>query len=394
MERLKIAFYTDNYLPIKDGVVNQIICLRKELERRGHKVFIITAGDEKTKELAKKDKHLIVLSGLKFIDKKSTFALDPSILLQVVNGQDFDIIHAHSPFIMGLSAAFVSRFTKAKLVSTFHTHFFNRLAMSKYVAYFSKALSSNRFFLAVSKAVIVGYLKLYYKACACVITPSKFAKRLLTRRGIKNVEVIENGIELKGNAKMTKSEARNLLGIPKKDKIVLYLGRISKEKNIDFLIRRAKLLEKAGFKLIIAGDGPQLEEYKMKCFLHGINSIYFPGFVEEKEKEYYYRAADVFCNPSTFETSCVADMEAMSYNLPILAPRNSAQAEFMEQAVKCGELFNLSDKKEFLEKLNKITKSRRSYSPMNIVRRFNVKIAVDRLITLYRRIISNSNSTV
>ena len=88
MQKLKIAFYTDNYLPIRDGVISYVITMRKELERRGHEVFIITAGDKKTAELAKTDPNLIVLRGFKFIDGKSTVAMDR---WHAANGGVYDI---------------------------------------------------------------------------------------------------------------------------------------------------------------------------------------------------------------------------------------------------------------------------------------------------------------
>lgn len=387
MQKLKIAFYTDNYLPITDGVISYIIAMRKELERRGHEVFIITAGDKKTVEFAKNDPNIIVLRGIKFIDNKSTLALDPTILLQAIKGRSFDIIHAHSPFAVGLSAAFISRLTKARLISTFHTHFFHRLAISKYVSYVSKSLSSNRIFLKISKLLMVGYLRLYYKTCDTVISPSKFAKNLLGRYGIKNVEVIEHGLKLKNNVKLKKAEARQLLGLPKKDRIILYLGRISKEKNLEFLIRSAKLLEKKGFKIIIAGSGPMLEEYRTKSLLAGITSISFPGFIKDAEKTYYYRAADIFCNPSTFDTACIADIEAMNNNLPLLVAKRGAQVEFINKG-KCGEAFNINDPRDFVNKAMKIVRDRRSYFPRRIADKFNIRKAAENLIALYRKVLS------
>ena len=66
METLKIAFYTDSYLPSRDGVVTSIINTRKELERRGHEVYIFASGGRETTKLSKKDKKLYVIKGMQF----------------------------------------------------------------------------------------------------------------------------------------------------------------------------------------------------------------------------------------------------------------------------------------------------------------------------------------
>ncbi len=390
-EKLRIAFYTDNYLPINDGVISYIVTMRKELEKRGHEVFILTAGDSKTAEIAKNDPHVLVFRGIKFIDGKSTIVLDPSLLLQPITGKRFDIIHAHSPFLMGLSAAALAKLTGAKLVSTFHTYFFHRLAMSKYVSYFSKLLAKNRVFLKLSQLIMIGYLKLYYSGCARIISPSRFIKRVLRKNGIKNVEVLNHGIALDKTPRVTRQEARRLLGIPKKQKIILYLGRVAKEKNLLPLIKAGKFLEKKGFRVIIAGGGPQLDEYRGKSDLLGLRSITFTGSVNEEEKEYYYRAADLFCNPSTFDTGCISALEAMKFNTPILVPRACAQTELIESG-RCGEAFDQDDAADLAKKAMLIVNNRRKYFPKKAAGRFSIKKAADGLIAIYRKVLSNKQS--
>jgi 1,2-diacylglycerol 3-alpha-glucosyltransferase len=388
MSKLKIAFYTDRYLPLHDGVITYIKTMRKELERRGHEVFVITSGGKETHNLAKKDGHLIVLNGLRFIDGESTVAFDPLILRQVINDKKLDIIHAHNPFILGLSARIIAGLTKVKLVSTFHTYYFHKASLNKWLSLISKFLSSNKFAVKLFKSAMIGYLKWYYKKCAYIISPSKFAKRLLARQGIKNVEVVENPIEFEEKSMISKEGARRLLGIHKNDRVILYLGRIGEEKNLKFLLRAAPALKKNGFKIIIAGTGPKLVEYRNKSLLLGLDSVSFPGFVKDSEKKYYYRAADIFCNPSTFDTSCIAAMEALNYNLPILVPANSAQAEYVEKG-KCGETFQVNDQQDFIAKALKIAGNGRSYSPRTVARKFNVQIIANKLLALYKRVLAD-----
>ncbi len=134
MKRLKIAFYTDTYLPSVDGVVASIISTRRELERRGHEVYVFTSGGKATKELAKRDAHLAVLNGIKFRKyPQYTIALEPKFSAKIRRIKP-DIIHFHTPFSMGFLAAGASWLTGAKLVGTFHTLIFSDDALDSYLS--------------------------------------------------------------------------------------------------------------------------------------------------------------------------------------------------------------------------------------------------------------------
>ncbi|MGC8682211.1 MAG: glycosyltransferase [Candidatus Acidifodinimicrobium sp.] len=389
MKKLRIAFYTDDYPPITAGTTSYVMEMRKELERRGHEVFIITAGDSRTAEFAKNDPHVIVLRGPKFIDRKHTVAVDVVTLLKALNGKKFDIVHSHSPFLMGLFAVVASKVTGSKLVSTFHTYLFHKKALSKYIGYTVPFLSSNRVLLKISKFFMVGYLRVYYFLSDRVVAPSRFVRRLLKRNGIVNTEVVENGIKVMGNVNISKREARKHLNLSLKDKFLLYLGRVDDEKNIDFLLESAKKLGERGFKIIIAGSGNKLKHYIKMSEKMKLTNVFFPGFVKDKEKKYYYRAADVFCNPSTFDTAGIADLEAMSFNLPILVPKTGAQSEFVK-AGPSGETFEITNVADFVSKAVKIAENRKKYNPRAVARKYSIIKSADKLISLYKHLLSNS----
>ncbi len=394
MRRLKIALYTDHYLPVVDGVVNQIINIRKELESRGHDVYILAAGDERTLEVAKTDPKLIVFKGIRFADKKSTFAFDPiAFFRQFLELPKFDIVHAHSPFVMGISAVIVAKITGAKLVSTFHTLFFHETAMSKYISYFSKSLSLSRGFISWSQKAMMGYLAWYYKKCSYVIAPTVFIKNMLLRKRVASAEVINNGLDMASGVLPSKQEARKLLGIAPKEKIVLFVGRISREKNLQVLIHAGKSLEKHGIKIIIAGQGPDMEQCVQLSTGLGLKNIRFTGFIDEQEKKYYYAAADVFCNPSDFEVQSTVDIEAMSMGTPLLVPKNSSQEEFLFNG-KGGESFAIDDINDLCGKAVRIIKRHKKYSPKSIARKFTIKNTVDNLLRIYIKSLSERQVSV
>ncbi|MEM3191370.1 MAG: glycosyltransferase, partial [Candidatus Parvarchaeota archaeon] len=262
----------------------------------------------------------------------------------------------------------------------------HRRALSKYVGYVLPFLSSNRVFLKISKAFMVGYLRAYYFLSDKVIAPSRFTRRLLKRNGIGNTQVVKTGIRVKGSLNLSKAQARAHIGLAKTDRILLFLGRIDEEKNIDFLLNSAKRLGENGFKIIIAGSGHKLKDYRKMSESMGLANVYFPGFIKEKDKKYYYRAADVFCNPSTFDTTSISTLEAMSFNVPILAPKTGAQAEFVK-AGPSGETFETSDVSDFVSKAVKVVENRRAYRPREVAKMYSLSRSADELLSLYKSLL-------
>ena len=93
----------------------------------------------------------------------------------------------------------------------------------------------------------------------------------------------------------------------------------------------------------------------------------------------------MLCNPSTFETQGIVDLYASFYKLPILLPKKGAQEELLNYA-KCGERFNAHSIRDLVEKANVIYDNREGYKFDGIVREFDIKKTVDKLIALYNKI--------
>ncbi|MCL4397009.1 glycosyltransferase [Candidatus Parvarchaeota archaeon] len=378
METLKIAFYTDSYLPSRDGVVTSIMNTRKELERRGHEVYVFASGGSETAKLAKKDKQLYVIKGMQF--KRY-----PQYTMGLVNRESTrlmeimpDIIHAHTPFTAGLFGYRASIQLNSKFIGTFHTMVFSDEAISAY-------FTNNRTAIKLSRFVVMRYLKWFYSKTDSIIAPTTYVKRVLESSGLKNVNVIPTGVDFDSMKREKRENARKQLGLKSKDKIILYFGRVSKEKNIDILIKAAKPLSASGFKVIIAGSGPYIKELISLSKRIGNRNVIFAGFIKEKDIPLYYAAADMLCNPSTFETQGIVDLYASFYKLPILLPKKGAQEELLNYA-KCGERFNAHSIRDLVEKANVIYDNREGYKFDGIVREFDIKKTVDKLIALYNKI--------
>jgi 1,2-diacylglycerol 3-alpha-glucosyltransferase len=378
METLKIAFYTDAYLPSRDGVVTSIINTRKELERRGHEVYIFASGNSETAKLAKKDKRLYVIKGMQFKKyPQYTMGLVSRESTQITKIMP-NIIHAHTPFTAGLFAYRASMQLNSKFIGTFHTMVFSDEAISSY-------FTNNRTVVKLSRFMIMRYLKWFYSKTDSIIAPTMYVKWILEGVGLKNIEVIPTGVEFDSMKIEKREKARKQLGLKSRDKIIMYFGRVSREKNIDLLIKAAKSLSANGFKVIIAGSGPYLNELISLSKRIGNRNVIFAGFIKEKDIPIYYAAADLLCNPSTFETQGLVDLYAAFYKLPILLPENGAQEELLNYA-KCGEKFNAHSINDLVKKANVIYEHSDRYKFDGIVKEFDIKKTVDKLITLYNKI--------
>ncbi|MCL4372948.1 glycosyltransferase [Candidatus Parvarchaeota archaeon] len=378
METLKIAFYTDSYLPSRDGVVTSIINTKKELERRGHEVYVFASGGSETVKLAKKDKRLYVIKGMQF--KKypqytmGLISRESSHVMEIMP----DIIHAHTPFTAGLFAYRASIQLNSKFIGTFHTMVFSDEAISAYFI-------NNRAAIKISRFVVMRYLKWFYSKTDSIIAPTMYVKRILENSGLRNIKIIPTGVDFDSMKREKREKARIQLGLKSKDKIILYFGRVSREKNIDILIKAAKPLSASGFKVIIAGFGPYIKELVSLSKRIGNRNVIFTGFVKEKDIPLYYSASDLLCNPSTFETQGIVDLYASFYRLPILLPEKGAQEELFNYA-KCGERFNAHSVKDLVEKANAIYDHSDRYKFDGIVKEFDIKRTVDKLIALYNKI--------
>jgi 1,2-diacylglycerol 3-alpha-glucosyltransferase len=377
METLKVAFYTDSYLPSNDGVVTSILNTRAELERRGHEVYIFASGGRKTAELAKKDRNLFVIKGIRF-NRYPQYTLG-LLTKESMKIRDImpDVIHAHTPFSAGLFGYRASVILGIKFIGTFHTMVFSDEAISAY-------FTNNRTAVKISKFLVMRYLKWFYSKTDSIIAPTHYIKNILEKNGLHNITVIPTGIDFSAMKKENRQKGRTYLSLNGKDKVILYFGRVSKEKNVEMLIRAARPLESHGFKIIIAGHGPHITELRSLNKRLGNKNVKFTGFVNEKYIPYYYAAADMLCNPSNFETQGLVDLYAAFYDVPILMPENSAQEELLKYS-KCGEAFNSRSIKSLIEKADLVYGNKEKYRFNNVIKEFDVKKTVDRLISLYKR---------
>jgi glycosyltransferase involved in cell wall biosynthesis len=229
-------------------------------------------------------------------------------MLRKFRRRQFDVIHTHTIGVMGFVGLRWAQSHEIPIVSTYHT-LYDRYA--HYIPFIPRRYVRFK---------IAKHTNFYYNSVDHVITPSEASLRWLVRHSVrKPVTVIPTGA--KPRTFLDRSEVRQSLGITPEQRVMLWVGRLAIEKNMELLFEMARVAfaEDPELRLWIVGDGPYRAECQALARQHLIGDrVRFVGFVPHEEVARYYTAADVFVFSSMTETQGLVVQEAMSYGLPAI----------------------------------------------------------------------------
>ncbi len=389
MESLKIAFYSDTYLPAVDGVVTSMLNAKAELERLGHEVFIFTSGDARSKRRYA-NRHVFVMQGVKFRPyPQYKLAIFPYHAVFKAQSLNLDIIHAQTPFAIGFTALLTAKLLRYPIIGSYHT-MVNDKALE---AYHPKSARIKKF----TTKYLWKYTKFFYRRCDATIAPSSTVEKMLKRYKIKGVHIVPNAVDLKKfNPKVSGEPFRKRFGIKEREKVVLYVGRISKEKNIDVLLKAAHELRKRNdVRFVIGGTGPMLASYREMALRMGLSNVRFLGFVSDALLPSLYAASDMLCTPSTFETQGIVPLEAMATGKPVVAANALALKEMVKNG-KNGEKFDPGNYLQCAKKIEKVLNNGGAYkeSAVRTAKEFSVEKVTEDLVDVYKLVLSNSEQAI
>ena len=380
---MKIAFFTDSYLPNVDGVVTSICNYKKELEARGHKVYVFSPGTKQQKEI-NKDPYVYYFTSTAFKPYPDyRIALFNFLApVKLIREHAIDVIHSHGIATTGLAAIRSSQKLGIPAIATFHTIVPNA----------SHYITSNQQLQGIVHSIAWKYLTWYYSHYKKVIAPSNFAKRLLEERGLKNAIVHPSGIDFSRYNAVFNSEStsiRKAFKIKNNERVIIFVGRIALEKNLEEIIECAPTLLNTvpKIKILIIGKGPASEHYKQLVKNKGLDQYFlFTGYLDDDVLIKVYSMADAFVFPSKFDTQGLAVTESLAAGVPAIVKENSAVAEYIEDG-KNGFIY--SNNFDLVEKIVKIIKNKKIMGKNENVsdRRFDIKKNTDELLTVYEMLI-------
>lgn len=222
-------------------------------------------------------------------------------MMQYCYEQNFTHIHAATPGPLGLCALAIARIMKLPFYTTYHTQ----------IPQFARYLTKD----SGIEELMWRYMLWFYDQSDIIFSPSDATSRELVEKGIsaKKIRLIPRGVDTE---LFRPGVSANSLTLPDGPKL-LYVGRVSKEKNLPLLCRvyRKLLWSHPDVNLVVVGDGPYLEEMKQTM---RDTPCTFTGYLEGDALTAAYCACDVFVFPSTTDTFGNVVMEAQACGLPVI----------------------------------------------------------------------------
>lgn len=315
---MRIGLFTDTYFPQVSGVATSIRTLREELEEQGHDVFIFTTTDRDVDPAA--EHRIIRIPSVPFFafkDRRVAYR-GFSKALGLAKEHRLDLIHTQTEFALGFLGLWIARELEIPVIHTYHTQY------EDYVHYIAKGM-------LIRPGMIKYMVRSFLDEVDGVVCPSEIVYNLLVGYRVEpEKRVIPTGIELDRFIRLQEQdeaiqELRESLALAPDTKILLSLSRVSYEKNIQAIIRALPevLHENDKVRLIVAGDGPYLENLKSLAQEMGVeHEVLFVGMVPPEQTVLYYRMADFFVSASTSETQGLTFLESLASGTPIIAQSN------------------------------------------------------------------------
>lgn len=337
---MKIGFFTDSYKPYTSGVVTSISTFKEELIKLGHEVHIFAPNYPNYQEKEKNVYRFFSLPSPTNTDYTLAlpFYLGMNMLMKKLN---LDIIHVHSPFTMGRVGMHYARKYHLPLIFTYHTLY------DQYVHYVPVAQD-------IAREVTIKYSKNFCNQCDHLIAPSNDLAEVLINYEIKTtVSVIPTGVPINKFIRDKKGDfLRDKYKIPKDNKILLFVGRLTKEKNLEFLIKAYRKIKNKmpDTTLVLTAQGPlekDLKKLSQKLELILDKDIIFTGALEFETLVEVYYSADLFVFSSLTETQGLVLIEAMAAGLPVVAIKAHGVKDMVDHEVN--GLLTSEDKDEFCE---------------------------------------------
>lgn len=385
---MRIALFTETYLPLINGVVTHVKILKEGLESLGHEVLIVTAN-KGAQSLRRGDVLYCPAVRLKKIynyDVSSPLSFERLRQLKDFNP---DIIHIHNEFGIGLSGVIISKILEIPLVYTLHTMY------DEYVYY----VAGNRHIRRVITDATHSYARALATTAGAIIGPSPKVEEYFRSCGVKKpVNVIPNPVEVnlfsRDNADGAVVERlRREYGFAREDFVFCFCGRLGQEKNVAWLLDAfaGQIKPDERIKLLIIGGGPLQTEHERQTRELGIaDLVKFTGAIEHEQLPEYYACGSAYVTASLSDTNSISMLEGMSMGLPVLSLRDDLNVGQVVDGVN-GYAFRdgaeMAEKMRMLQHLPAEEMRALSLSTRDFVSRRGGETLAESVLSIYRTVI-------
>lgn len=383
---MKILFLSDVYFPRVNGVSTSIKVFKNDLKKLGHEVHLICpAYNEKNT-----DKTITTIKSKPIFFDPEDHLMSWTELnkkIEWIKKQKFDLIHIQTPFIAHYFGKKLAKTLNVPIIETYHTSFedYLHLYLPILPESFARWLSRN----------IAKYL---CNHCHGIISPSEQLKETLKNYQVtKPIKVVPTGLPDQSFKKTNKYTFRKLYNISPTDPLLLFVGRVAHEKNIDFLLHVYKYIasENKSIKFLITGEGPAFEHIqKLIKKLNLDRSVILTGYLEaNNELLNCYASSDLFIFASKTETQGLVLIEAMAQGLPVVALAENGTKSILEN--NPGAIIAKDDPKEFAKTCLRLLNNKKKLSEMSVKAKKEAKqkwgsvAQTEKLIALYEEVVND-----
>jgi len=381
---LRVAVFSNGYLPTINGVVNSIEAFRKGLDAAGHPVFIFAPAPYQpvddpdfvfrfpSRSLGRCPDHPVALP---FGRPRGHGSADPEV----------DVVHTQHPWWVGDWGLAFARRHNVPAVTTIHTQY-------EQYAHYAWPVPPR-----LLRAITRRGVRRHCRRCEIVMTPGEAMKDYLEGLGVdRPVEVVPNATDLSGFDTADGAPIRAQYGVAPDDVLFTFIGRAAREKNLDNLIRAFAMVaeELPAARLIIVGGGPAFDSLRALAAAQPCAArIILTGLIPYEQIRGYHAAADVFVTASITEVQPLSLSEAMAARTPVAG----IDAGGINDMVKHGETGLLSPTNEGVEGLagamlelgrDAGKRQRMAEAAQRVSHRYDIPLATARLVDVYRRAIA------
>jgi len=362
-----VAAFTDTYLPTVNGVTYTVKAWRDRWEARGGRMDVVYPGsdghDPGPGEHPVRSLPLPLYSGFR--------VGTPTIPDGLV---DPDIVHAHTPFSLGLAALRFAQKKAVPLVATYHT------PTAEYTTYFTDWGPLQDGLSVVSRQ----YERWFLNHADAVIVPSEATGQYLTEELDIDVPptVVSNGVDVERFRPVDTVSFRERHNLPADKTLVGYTGRHGHEKCLPDILAACERLS-GDVTVVFGGDGPAREELEAEARECNVDAR-FLGFLDRAELPAFYATLDAFLFPSPIETQGLVALEAFACGTPVVGVDSGALSDTVDDGVT-GYHYQRGDIDGFTAAIERTLEECETLREACLEKRgeISVESSVDRLGALY-----------
>ena len=316
-----IGIFTDTFYPEINGVATSVVLLKRELEKIGHTVHVFTSSNPAIKKgVDIENTNRLPSAPFIFLPNRRMAAVYKKSVAHKINSLNLDIIHTNTEFSLGMFGKLMAAVLNKPVIHTYHTLY------EDYVHYITRGK-----FVNFSTEVARRFSKKFCNSCDSIVVPTEKTRDLLLNYHVERpISIIPTGIDL-AQFQLNEADIKAVRALKAKyhirnnDKVILYVGRLAKEKNLDAVVQQLpKYFKKnPNTKFLMVGDGPWKREIEILAKAGGIlKNFIFTGEQPWSEIAKFYAMGDIFVSASLSETQGLTFIEAMASGLPVLAKRD------------------------------------------------------------------------